>query len=221
MKKLTRAYKFFLLLILSITSGFVFVKVAMADDWQLVNNKDYVHSYYTPFGVYSDTLYIKPGEEVKVFVPILDRFRYSINSGSYLQEFYNVTGGYVILSELPDVPGEYTLKYNIMIGASVVADANVSLIVVPPPIETFTQSGTQNRLVGWKNTSSIQKPVLLVEGFDPVNVNDPSFYYHRGKAYIETLKDLGHSVFVLDFGDGGAELRDNSAVVRYPEIMLF
>lgn len=105
--------------------------------------------------------------------------------------------------------------------ASVVADANVSLIVVPPSTETFTQSGTQNRMVGWKSTSSIQKPVLLVEGFEPVNVNDSRFYYHRGKAYIETLKDLGHSVFVLDFGDGGADLRDNSAVVRYPEIMLF
>lgn len=65
-------------------------------------------------------------------------------------------------------------------------------------------------------------PLLIVEGFDPLNRNYPAWYYQRvwdlvqGQLYPRLFpSDIpdGYEVFILNFREGGGDLRDNATVV--------
>ncbi|MDD5765156.1 MAG: hypothetical protein PHW79_02720 [Candidatus Marinimicrobia bacterium] len=60
----------------------------------------------------------------------------------------------------------------------------------------------------------LDKPLLIVEGFDPLNENYPSYYLDLVKPLIyEDLDDYGYDFFFLNFADGGKDMRDNANVV--------
>ncbi|MCK6613732.1 MAG: hypothetical protein L6Q47_05800 [Ignavibacteriaceae bacterium] len=57
-------------------------------------------------------------------------------------------------------------------------------------------------------------PVLMVEGFDPLNENYPELYYNLTWELInQDLYPNGYAVFILNFKDGGADLRSNANVL--------
>lgn len=57
-------------------------------------------------------------------------------------------------------------------------------------------------------------PVLMVEGFDPLNQKFPEVYYNLTWDLINNdLRPSGYVVFMLNFHDGGRDLRLNASVV--------
>lgn len=58
-------------------------------------------------------------------------------------------------------------------------------------------------------------PVIVVEGFDPQNSASPLDVYDMLNAWggVDIARAAGHSVWVLDFGDGGGALTANSSLV--------
>lgn len=57
-------------------------------------------------------------------------------------------------------------------------------------------------------------PVLMVEGFDPLNQKFPEDYYNLTWGLVNTdLIPNGYEVFILNFHDGGRDLRLNAEVV--------
>jgi hypothetical protein len=59
------------------------------------------------------------------------------------------------------------------------------------------------------------KPVVIVDGFDPQNELFPENYYRLLQEIIDVdlRSGLGYEVFILNFADGGRDLRFNAAVV--------
>lgn len=57
-------------------------------------------------------------------------------------------------------------------------------------------------------------PVLMVEGFDPPNEKFPELYYNLTWELVNTdLYPHGYEVFILNFHDGGRDLRPNADVL--------
>ncbi len=57
-------------------------------------------------------------------------------------------------------------------------------------------------------------PVLFVEGFDPLNENFPARYYELTYDLVNSdLYPNGYEVFILNFNDGGRDMRLNADVI--------
>jgi len=57
-------------------------------------------------------------------------------------------------------------------------------------------------------------PILVVEGFDPLNYKFPEWYYVLVWDLVnDDVYPVGFEVFFLNFSDGGADIRDNAGVV--------
>ena len=62
---------------------------------------------------------------------------------------------------------------------------------------------------------SLKTPVLFVEGFDPLNENFQSRYYHLTYDLItQNLYPNNYAIFILNFADGGRDMRENAEVVK-------
>lgn len=73
-----------------------------------------------------------------------------------------------------------------------------------------------NTIVQIRNQSASGKTaVLMVEGIDPINTVFPDTYYTMGFDFIHGhLFPADCEVFILNFANGGASLRENAAVIR-------
>ena len=101
------------------------------------------------------------------------------------------------------------------------------LIVMPGATRAFTAQESlpdttlTHTVLVWSEADgggTFDKPLLVVEGIDAANINNPASYYALG---IRQNADLfgpaqaeGADIAILDFGDGGRELQPNAAVVR-------
>jgi hypothetical protein len=113
-----------------------------------------------------------------------------------------------------------------------------NLIVVPPAQRAFVsqepntydpRTGTTGTLhhtmLVWQGgASSLDKPLLVVEGIDASNENGPAAYYALGARPTAQLFPRGQAegadIVILDFGDGGRTLQANAAVARQAIILL-
>ncbi len=64
---------------------------------------------------------------------------------------------------------------------------------------------------------SYRDPVVLVEGFDPMNTTLPASVYATANASgaIDMIRAAGRSVWVVNFGDGGGALTANAKLVSH------
>ncbi len=86
---------------------------------------------------------------------------------------------------------------------------------IEPPIEPpggGTGGTTYSGVSIYQDTSgTFDKPVILVEGFDPLNLNSARDLYHRMPYSLKSnLRNSGRDVVVVSFNDGGASLRTNA-----------
>jgi hypothetical protein len=72
-----------------------------------------------------------------------------------------------------------------------------------------------NSFIQLRNEDATPKiPVLMVEGFDPLNEKFAEDYYNLTWELVNTdLYPIGYEVFILNFSDGGTDLRDNAVVL--------
>ena len=208
----------FILLFVALLINFAKSFAYSNGEWDNKNNREHIPVVHFGTGDYAGQIYMNSNQQIKLDLFVLefiDLIEYEVDGvgGSFQQP-----GRYVVLDNLPDKSGLYELEISMDVtnvaGQQFTVTDTYDLYVVPEPSDVYTQDGTANRLVGWRNTINKQKPVLIVEGFDPANQNFPPFYYQRGKHVIEPMVDQGHSVFVLNLGDGGADMEDNSQVVQ-------
>ncbi len=60
----------------------------------------------------------------------------------------------------------------------------------------------------------LDNPILIVEGFDPLNENNPAIYFSMLKDFFyEDLSPNGYDIFILNFADGGQDMKDNAMIV--------
>ncbi len=90
-----------------------------------------------------------------------------------------------------------------------------TLTVVPAATERFGDTGG-NTMVFWRRsgTASNDKPFLMVEGIDAENRNSESTYYALASDLFSQAIAQGADVYVLNFNDGGRDLRLNADVVE-------
>jgi len=64
------------------------------------------------------------------------------------------------------------------------------------------------------SNSLVKKPILIVEGIDPLNHTAAIFYYNKAAEWIQAQHvDEGYDIYMLNFNDGGKDLRDNAMSV--------
>jgi len=89
-----------------------------------------------------------------------------------------------------------------------------SVLVVPSPLHGYKDSAG-NRMLLWESGDGvIDKPFIVVEGFDPGNVNNPNLYYSKSNGLFDQLNSLDQDIFVINFADGGGDMVQNSQHVR-------
>jgi triacylglycerol esterase/lipase EstA (alpha/beta hydrolase family) len=84
------------------------------------------------------------------------------------------------------------------------------------------------KLTGSSDNNHI--PLLFVEGFDPLNVRNTAFYYGMADELVsDYLSPNDYTTFILNFADGGGDMRDNAQVLQnalnkinamYPDRMI-
>jgi hypothetical protein len=119
----------------------------------------------------------------------------------------------------------------------VVNDPNLQLAPLPTTSIDITASEAFDgvRATGsigiWKAcnpTKGINQPVLIVEGFDPLNNRKLDDVYHDGNDdnlyfignslvanktnILDSLRAYGHDIIILDFADGGRKIQENAMV---------
>lgn len=93
-----------------------------------------------------------------------------------------------------------------------------SIIPVSATYQDTTYYGSYKIWYGCNNNGTLKKPLIFVEGFDPLNVNrlDDSTLYNIANqdSLIEKLNSKGYDVIMLDFASGGAKIQANAMVLR-------
>jgi hypothetical protein len=114
----------------------------------------------------------------------------------------------------------------INIGKYILVILSVALTVSKPSIAidmTYDRdpvNGHQGFLSAWRVTGALDKPVIVVKGYDTVNTDHPVDDLDNSIGTItKPLTDLGHDIIIFDYVNGDADLKfnaDNLAVfIRY------
>lgn len=93
-------------------------------------------------------------------------------------------------------------------------DFTYDLIVAPNAQRAF-RDANYNEMVLWTGTTSaLDSPLLLVEGIDAQGLINPSLYYVLGLPLFTAARARGADMLVMNFRDGGADMRLNAGVVQ-------
>jgi pimeloyl-ACP methyl ester carboxylesterase len=72
-------------------------------------------------------------------------------------------------------------------------------------------NGHSGFLSAWRVTGELDKPVILVKGYDTVNDDHPFDDLENDLGTItQPLIDLGHDIIVFDYANGEADLKENA-----------
>ncbi len=142
-------------------------------------------------------------------------------TGSW-QTIYNGTCafGNVGWSGVPTAPGTYRIEMKYLGIAGTWRPFTYDLFVVPAAQRAF-RDGQWNSMILWAGTTSaLDSPFLVVEGIDAENMNLPSLYYQLGLPLFTTGRQRGTDALILNFEDGGADMRLNAGVVQRAVLYL-
>ncbi|MBT6471339.1 MAG: hypothetical protein HOK52_08780, partial [Candidatus Marinimicrobia bacterium] len=108
---------------------------------------------------------------------------------------------------------KFQADYVEALGTTVTTTKYIPIIIYATPI--VYNNNNNDFFVQLDNFSiSDKKPILLVEGFDPLNTRYPSYYYSLSNdLIIESLSPNNYTTFILNFNNGGEDMRINSDVL--------
>ena len=151
--------------------------------------------------------------------------RYTDRYGNWSNWFTRAVGGdafeRVYFYPPWDKPGAYKIAMRWHTGVGQGKSNNeYDAYIVPAADRMFTDTDG-NYMVLWEGGSTgMDKPLLIVEGFDPSKPSNPSaenypeFYYTRAEKFITKAHKYDTDVLILNFDDGGANILDNALVVQ-------
>jgi hypothetical protein len=126
-------------------------------------------------------------------------------------------------SAIPQAHGAYgvRMRYYRLSGPGEVFD--YELVVVPAAQRAFT-NGVGDSMVMWEGTTpAVDSPLLAVEGIDGANASVQAHYYALAGMRSPLLalgRARGADVLILNFNDGGQDMRQNAAVVESAIVYL-
>ncbi|MDP2363097.1 MAG: DUF2974 domain-containing protein [Ignavibacteria bacterium] len=88
-------------------------------------------------------------------------------------------------------------------------------VYVASPRDKIYYDGNGNWVSGWTGTTTaIDRPVIVVEGFDPVNTTFPDYYYGKASNFFDKIRSLDADVMIFNFVDGGKDLAENAQIIK-------
>lgn len=126
------------------------------------------------------------------------------NAYATVTKTFTKSGIYTITFEIELYTSDGTQSYK--------RQKQYDITVVPMPASMYTD-GQGDQLFYWAGSDgALDKPVLVVEGFDPDNSDTPAINYGLGYDLIETARSQGYDVFIMEWVDGGADMTKNRDV---------
>ena len=61
---------------------------------------------------------------------------------------------------------------------------------------------------------TLDKPFLIVEGFDPLNDKNAGWYYEQETPFFEEARAATADIVILNFADAAADMLENAAIVQ-------
>jgi hypothetical protein len=203
------------------------------DQYEITIKEDQL---YTFPGIFE--LHIKKADFVFTYLPgyyMAKEYRVDMNSdGTWEQNWSSAGQSTVSFNYAPAAANQYfrpeTIKIEMKFRNQIWPNNEVTIsrniqIHVFPDKRVYTNPAN-DMLVQLQNISpSSKRPILLVEGFDPLNTNYPDLYYLLAFHLInEDLRFSGQTglhkpvpndfaVFILNFNNGGQDLAQNAPVV--------
>jgi hypothetical protein len=178
--------------------------------------------YAGPGHYYHEDIFVRSGQQTIWFQtqPELSR-RMDVRVGDGPWEVLNddeYTLSFTPWENAPATPGEYRITVRDWgVGGSTARDIEYDLFVIPQASRGFSDN-YGNTMVFWSgaggNASDIDKPVLVVEGIDADNMNLHETYYALGSQLFGTGQARGADVIILNFANGGQDLRANADVLE-------
>ena len=106
------------------------------------------------------------------------------------------------------------LEYSSILGETFTLHREIPITIYPDP-EVYATPEGDNLVRLRPDLGPGRSPVLLVEGFDPLNKYYPSTYFHLlYNSLHEELPLDEYDLTILNFSDGGGDMRSNAEVVR-------
>ncbi len=109
--------------------------------------------------------------------------------------------------------GEHSMDIKYYYADGVAHEINNKVFVVPPRNKLY-YDGKGNWVSVWTGTTSIiDRPVVIVEGFDPVNITFPDYYYGKAAMFFNRIRSLDADVMVFNFKNGGIDIAENAYII--------
>lgn len=90
-----------------------------------------------------------------------------------------------------------------------------NIVYVIPPRDKGYYDGLGNWVSGWTGTTTaIDRPVIIIEGFDPTNMAWPDYYYGKAANWLNRIHNLDADVLIFNFNEGGADLVANAHIIQ-------
>ncbi len=121
-------------------------------------------------------------------------------------------------SGLLEVPftteGEHTIHVKYVNNGNESHEYSIPVSVVPQVSKRYYDNNGNTIDLWFGGTEPLNRPLLFIEGFDPGNSNYQSLYYSLSENFMTELRNVDADVFILNFANGGADMRDNAQVVH-------
>lgn len=143
-------------------------------------------------------------------------FKYRINGGGWIN--VNLSNPSQIIGPVyqswPDT-GLFTIDWEWRDVNSKPVDDGCSIFIVPEKQRRY-EDNDGNTIDVWQGgSSSLDRPVLIVEGFDSDNTDFPLIYYKAATNFFEEIRSRDADIYLLNFAQGGQNIRLNADVVTY------
>lgn len=165
----------------------------------------------------TDPIFVRSGQQPVAFdlgpTSGANASRVRVNGGTWTD--LGAGGPYIWWTTPPTAPGTYTVDF-IYVGPGNPQGNTIpfNLTVVPAATARFGD-GAGNTMVFWQGgTTFNDRPFLMIEGIDADNKNFEATYFALASGLFTQAIAQGADVHILNFNDGGRDLRLNADVVE-------
>jgi hypothetical protein len=146
----------------------------------------------------------------------VSQFKYKVDSGSWSSGIDDSDGIIGPIYENWTSTGMHHLefKYYIVTG-ELVTGHSCDVFVIPAKTKRF-EDNDGNTLDLWQGgDSALDRPMIVVEGFDARNSDYPLIYYAAAKNFFDEVRSRDADVLIFNFNDGGRDIRLNADALTY------
>ena len=216
-----------ILALLPVLATAVSTQVVWTEDPAVLTRNHF--TYAGPGSYYTEDIILRSGQE---------RLYFDMGPAPFLEVKVRITAPYVGQCETvyfssttplqgvirwPGVPtgaGQYRIEVFCQDATGFSDTYPYDLVIVPAAQRGF-RDGSDNTMMLWSGTTAaLDQPFLVVEGFDASNINSAGTYYALGSLLFATGRRRGADVMILNFKDGGVDMRQNAAVVNRAIVYL-